>query len=115
MRRGCLFDLMEIRLGLLGLNKAKGGYEVRREKPMKLTQEQRQEIETIASGLNCSKDFRCYKSGFEKLCKARDFGMEEYIDCLEENPEKCEFSLPFGEGYLCKCALRIYIAKNLKK
>jgi hypothetical protein len=41
--------------------------------------------------------------------------MEEYIDCLEENPEKCEFSLPFGEGYLCKGALRIYIAKNLKK
>jgi hypothetical protein len=99
----------------LGINKPKGCYEVGREKPMKWTQEQRQEIEKIASGLNCSKDFRCYKSGSEKLCKARDFGMEEYIDCLEENPEKCEFSLPFGEGYLCKCALRIYIAKNLKK
>jgi len=77
-----------------------------------------------ASGGADSKGWRCggkchgrvfVKSGPEKLCKARDFGMEEYIDCLEENPEKCEFSLPFGEGYLCKCALRIYIAKNLKK
>jgi hypothetical protein len=115
VRWGCPFDLMEIRLGLLGINKAKGGYEVRREKPMKLTQEQRQEIEKIASGLNCSKDLICYKSGLEKLCKARDFGMEKYIDCLEENPENCEFSLPFGEGHLCKCALRIYIAQNLKK
>ena len=80
-----------------------------------MIQEHRQEIETIASGLNCSKDFICYKSGFEKLCKARDFGMEEYIDCLEGKPEECEFSLPFGEGHLCKCALRIYIAKNLNK
>lgn len=106
---------MEIRLGLLGINKAKEGYEVRREKPTKLTQEQRQEMEKIASELNCSKDFVCYKSGLEKLCKARDFGMERYIDCLEENPEECEFSLPFGEGYFCRCVLRVYIAKNLQK
>jgi hypothetical protein len=83
-------------------------------KPMKLVQEQLQEIEKIARCMTCSKDFICYKSGFDKLGKARDFGMEEYIDCLEENPEECEFSLPFGEGYLCKCAVRIYIAKNLK-
>ena len=82
---------------------------------MEMTQEHRQEIETIASGLNCSKDFVCYKSGLEKLCKARDFGIEEYIDCLEENPEKCEFSLSFGNGYFCTCPLQLYIAKNLKK
>ncbi len=82
---------------------------------MELAQEQLQEIEKIAGGLlSCSKDFICYKSGLEKLCKARDFGMDEYIDCLEENPKECEFSLPFGEGHLCKCAVRIYIAKNLK-
>jgi hypothetical protein len=81
---------------------------------MELTQEQRQEIEKIASRIECSKDFGCYKSGLEKLCKARDFGMEGYLDCLEEEPHICEFSLPFGEGYLCKCALRIYIAKNLE-
>jgi hypothetical protein len=99
----------------LGIDKAKGGYEVRRGKPMELPEEQRKKIEELASGLNCSKDFICYKSGLEKLCKARDFGMEEYIDCLEETPEKCEFSLSFGTGHLCTCPVRIYIAKNLEK
>ncbi|MFA5252070.1 MAG: hypothetical protein WC454_05755 [Phycisphaerae bacterium] len=78
---------------------------------MELAQEQKQETGKIVSYL---KDFVSYKAGLENLCKARYFGIEEYIDCLEENSTKCEFSLPFGEGYLCKCALRIYIAKNLK-
>ncbi|MDD5063202.1 MAG: hypothetical protein PHQ35_00380 [Phycisphaerae bacterium] len=78
---------------------------------MELAQEQKQETGKIINDL---KDFISYKSGSENLCKARYFGLEEYIDCLEENAKKCEFSLPFGEGYLCKCTLRIYIAKNLK-
>ncbi|MFZ0033433.1 MAG: hypothetical protein WAK60_00405 [Sedimentisphaerales bacterium] len=82
---------------------------------MELPEEQRKEIEGIASGQNCLKDFICYKSGLEKLCKARDFGMDEYVDCLEEQPENCEFSLPFGRGCLCTCLVRIYIAKNLEK
>ena len=113
MRWGCLFDLMEIRLGLLGINKAKGGYEVRREKPMKLTQEQRQEIEKIASGITCTKNFECYKSGPKKFCKTRDFGLEQYLGCLEKEPRACEFSLSFGNGYFCTCPLQLYFAKNL--
>ena len=82
---------------------------------MELTQEQRKEIEEIASGVNCLKDFECYKSEPEKLCKVRDFGLEEYLDCLEETAQECEFSLSFGNGYFCTCPVRIYIAKNLKK
>jgi len=77
---------------------------------MELAHEQKQETEKIVSDL---KDFISYKSGSENLCKARYFGADEYIDCLEENSSRCEFSLPFGERYLCKCALRIYITKNL--
>lgn len=82
---------------------------------MELTEKQRKEIEAIAGGQKCSKDFKCYKLGFEKLCKARDHGLEGYLDCLEENPRDCPFSLPFGNGYFCKCPLRIYIARNLRK
>jgi len=47
---------------------------------MELTEEQRKDIEEIASGLNCSKDFECYKSG--SVCKTRDFGLDRYLDCL---------------------------------
>ncbi len=65
--------------------------------------------------MNCPKEFVCCESGFEDLCRARDVGLESYIKCLKENPEKCVFSLSFGYSYFCTCPLRIYIAKKLKK
>ena len=81
---------------------------------MELTQEHRQEIEKIATGIKCSKDFRCCKSGLKKLCKARDIGLEQYVECLGEEPHNCEFSLSFGSGYFCTCPVRIYLVKNLE-
>ena len=31
-------------------------------------------IEDIIHGIRCPKDFKCYKTGFENLCEAKDFG-----------------------------------------
>jgi len=73
----------------------------------------KKEIEKIISGMKCSRDFKCYKSGFEDLGKARDIGVKGYVECLEDNPEACVFSVPFGYAFLCKCPLRVYIAKEL--
>lgn len=75
----------------------------------------KKEIEEIICHLKCSKDFKCYKSGFDALCKAKDIGVESYLVCLDEQPEDCPFSLSFGYGHLCKCPLRVYIAKRLGK
>jgi hypothetical protein len=82
---------------------------------MELTQEHRQKIEKIASGIKCIKDFGCYKSESKKLCKACDFGVKQYLYCLEDEPQNCDFSLSFGRGYFCTCPVRIYIAKNLEQ
>jgi hypothetical protein len=76
---------------------------------------QKKEIEEIISQFKCPKDFQCYKSGFEVLCKAKDIGIESFLLCFEEDPRKCKFSLALERGYLCECPLRIYIAKKLKK
>ena len=73
------------------------------------------EIGSIIGEMKCPKDFRCYKSGFKELCKARDFGIENYLECLEEKPEECSFAMPFGILYVCKCPLRFYLAKNYKR
>jgi len=80
-----------------------------------MDQESQNEIERIIGQLKCSKDFVCYKSGFETLCKAEDVGMESHLSCLEEHPFACKFSVVFGGLYYCSCPLRIYIAKKLKK
>jgi hypothetical protein len=75
----------------------------------------KKEIEEIIREFECPKGFRCYKSGFKLLCRARDIGMESFLECLEEAPRSCRFSLPFDIGHLCECPLRIYVSKKLGK
>ena len=72
-------------------------------------------IEAIIGKMSCPKKFKCADSGFEKLCKARDFGVESYLDCLDENCVECPFALPFGDGHLCQCPLRVFLAKKLDR
>ena len=73
------------------------------------------EIEEIIGQMKCPKDFRCYKSGLEVLCKAKDIGIDTYLECMEVYPQTCHFSVTFGYSHLCQCPLRVYIAKKLKK
>jgi hypothetical protein len=79
---------------------------------MEITQERKTQIEEIISGMECPKDFKCYKSGFEDLAKIRIFRDDDLVECLEERSQLCKFSFDFGLGYFCRCPLRIYIAKN---
>lgn len=72
-------------------------------------------IEEIIRGMKCEKDFRCCKPGFGNLCKARDKGLEGYLDCIDKDSDRCEFRLPFGNGFFCRCPLRVYIGKKLTK
>ena len=39
------------------------------------------------------------------LCKVSDIGLGLFLECKEEKPEKCTFSLSFGHSYLCKLQL----------
>jgi hypothetical protein len=75
------------------------------------------QIEQIMAGMKCAKDFECYKSGFEKLGRVKDGGLDNYVWCLEEKGKArdCGFSLSFGDAVLCRCPLRVYVAKNLGK
>ena len=72
-------------------------------------------IKEITEKMKCSKNFSCVESGFENLCKARGFGSDNYLECLEADSLDCEFTLPFGNGLLCKCPARVAIAKVLKE
>lgn len=82
---------------------------------MELTQEHKRQIEKIMSAMSCQKDFECYKSGFDNICKATHRGLDMYADCCDESKTICEFRVPFGYGAFCRCPLRVYIAKNFKK
>jgi hypothetical protein len=82
---------------------------------MTSSDELEKELRKITDGLRCSKDFKCYRSGFENLCKAKIAGTEaQILICLEKQPQKCKFLNLVG-GYICECPLRIYVSKKLKK
>ncbi len=80
-----------------------------------MEEDHKKQIEEIIGGMKCPRDFECYKSGFEDLCKAKDIGIESFLECLEKNPQECKFSVDYGYGYLCRCPLRYYICDKLKK
>jgi hypothetical protein len=80
-----------------------------------MDEKEKKEIEAILGGLTCQKDFRCYKSGFENLCKAQDVGIQSFLRCVEEDREECQFLVTLGSAYFCQCPLRKYIVKKLKK
>jgi hypothetical protein len=73
----------------------------------------RETIEKIIAGTSCAKDFKCYRSNLSQLCKAKDVGLESFLECLEHNPRNCEFSISYGDSYFCRCPVRVYIAKKL--
>jgi len=68
----------------------------------------------IIKTIQCSKDFKCYESKFKDLCKAKDIGLKSFLLCLEETHD-CNFSIYFIDEYLCKCPLRVFAAKEMKK
>jgi len=72
-------------------------------------------IERIMAGMKCPKGFKCADSGFENLCKAKDYGLESFLKCLEENHKECAFAIDFGVMNFCQCPLRVYLSKNLNK
>ncbi len=55
---------------------------------------------------------RCHKQRIDNLCQARDVGIERFVECLEEDPHECPYSMLIGHVHYCKYPLRILIAKK---
>ena len=73
----------------------------------------KKEIKKIIGEIQCPNEFCCLESGVEMGCRAKDVGLEEYLECLEESFPPCPFSVSFGNKHYCHCPLRIYICKKL--
>jgi hypothetical protein len=77
--------------------------------------EAKKELHEIINQTECKRNFRCRDLSDNELCKARDIGVESLLECLEDHPGDCTFSLPFGEAFLCQCPVRLYLAKRFGK
>ena len=65
--------------------------------------------------LKCPKDYQCYKSKYEELCKAAFLDGTKVLHCLEEQPQSCTFALYYKDSNYCQCPLRIFIAEEIGK
>ena len=78
-----------------------------------MEQEHEEKIAEIMADMDCPKDFKCHKSQFTDLSKARGMGIKEFAQCLDSSAG-CDFSFAFGNIYMCKCPLRVYLANTLE-
>ena len=73
------------------------------------------EVTEIIDGLNCPKNYRCYRKKYKELCKAEFVEQVKIVHCLEEDAQGCIFSLLYKDAYYCQCPLRNYIAEKIER
>ena len=62
----------------------------------------------------CIHNFRCQNMDPSSLGPVAEMGLSKYVDALCDSMD-CEYALTFGEGRLCRCPVRIYIAHKYEK
>jgi hypothetical protein len=61
--------------------------------------EHKQEIQELIK--DCPPGCKCHPRGIQDFCKARDIGMESFVECLEEEPFDCSY----GHSMFCSFPL----------
>ena len=84
---------------------------------VKITEENSKTIQKIIISMQCPNNLKCAESGFRHLCRIRDFGDENSLQCLEKTNPPCLFADIYDYGFqmrFCRCPLSVYIAKHLE-
>ena len=74
-----------------------------------------QEVQRLIYGLRLHKDCKWFNPGSGFSCKAKDVGLDLYVECLEEGSHKCPFSVSYAHSYYCTSPARVYVARRLKR
>ena len=87
---------------------------------MEISPVHKKKIEDIVSdmrthGIKCLKDFECYRSSLETLCKVKGIGAFDTIECATEDGQCCGLSFAAVGDRYCKCPLRRYIAEHFRR
>jgi hypothetical protein len=61
------------------------------------------------------RDWEYDKAEREFRCKAKDVGLDSYVECLEECSHMCPFSVRYAHSHYCKNLARVFAAKQLGK
>ena len=75
----------------------------------------KRQIRKLMDHVQCTNGFRCAKSEFKDLCRAKDIsGSGEHLMCMEDPGAPCGFQIPHGHGTLCHCQVRFYLHMEMR-
>jgi len=74
----------------------------------------RSRINEIKKTMDCSKNFVCEESDFKDICRVEDIGAESFLYCKELIASNCTFRKQFADRYVCKCPIRLLVAKEIE-
>lgn len=72
-----------------------------------------EQLAKLAASTPCAKDHECIKSGLQKIGKVECAARVRVLFCLECD-KQCQYWMSFGQGGLCKCPIRRYVAMHLE-
>jgi hypothetical protein len=67
-----------------------------------------EELKEVLDNTACDKEYRCFKSGPEPLCKSKDIMLEGLVE-VEKGCSSCNYQLLYGGKYFCKCPLHVHL------
>ena len=77
---------------------------------LELTIEQEDQLKELRAESNCQKLDGC---DLNNLSPVKKIGLEDLLECLNENAAGCPQALPYGSTFFCKCHARIYLHHKL--
>jgi len=80
-----------------------------------MERQENERLEALVRETGCKKDLRSLVSKPRDYCDCHDTGLKRFLECHHEHSEGCKYVLPFGYGFFCKCALSLYIHREMKK
>jgi len=79
-----------------------------------MTNRREAEIERIKANMSCAKAFSCMSSGLAQAGRVNVFASGQLLACRETGAAACSHAQPFGNGFYCKCPLRMYLTRVLR-
>jgi hypothetical protein len=87
---------------------------------MEIAVEHREQMERMIgemrnSRIQCLKDFECYRSSLEKLCRIKGVDAFDTIECNSQEACCCGLSFCAVSKLFCRCPLRRYISEHFHR
>ena len=78
-----------------------------------MSENYKKEIKEIMAGMECPRDFACYKLDLNPRCEVKDVGLENHLEIEGECDYCCEYFVVSNGVPYCKCPLCVYLTKKL--